>query len=327
MNPIMNPLPRVRLGRTGIQVSELCLGTLIYGRLQARLSPEEGARAIRRAIELGITFIDTAKTYETYDHVRLGLAGTGRDDIVIASKSPAKTAAEMRTDVEAALGAMNREYLDVFHLHLIRSANDLKSREGALDALVSLRREGKIRATGISVHGVAGARAALAYPEIDVVFPLLNRKGLGVSDGTVDEMTGAIRELRDNDRGLYVMKPLGGGHLIDDIPGAIGYVRELGLFDAVAVGLKTVAEVEVMLGVFAGDEAAIARSREMGRDRTGSKRLHFYTSMCTRCGSCVEECAQGALSLGEQSPVVDPERCVLCGYCAAVCPRFAIRVV
>jgi len=54
------------LGRTGIGVTELCFGTLILGALQSNLKPEEGAKAIRRALELGINFIDTAKTYKTH---------------------------------------------------------------------------------------------------------------------------------------------------------------------------------------------------------------------------------------------------------------------
>ena len=88
------------LGKTGIEVSELCLGTLIHGALQACMTPEEGAVSIRRALELGINFIDTAKTYKTYDHIRLG--SIDFKNVVIASKSPAKSAGEMRNDVEIA---------------------------------------------------------------------------------------------------------------------------------------------------------------------------------------------------------------------------------
>ena len=79
-------LKRVKLGRSGIDVTELCFGTLVLGRLQADLEPEEGAQSVRRALELGVNFIDTAKGYKTYEHTRLGIEGF--DDVVIASKSP-----------------------------------------------------------------------------------------------------------------------------------------------------------------------------------------------------------------------------------------------
>lgn len=55
------------LGNTGIEVSELCYGTLTLGPLQAQISARDGADAIRFALERGVNFIDTAHTYGTYD--------------------------------------------------------------------------------------------------------------------------------------------------------------------------------------------------------------------------------------------------------------------
>ncbi len=321
-------LSKNTLGNTGISVTELCLGTLIYGRLQADLPAEEGAKAVRRAVELGITFIDTAKTYDTYKHVRKGLEGyEDADDIVIASKSPSATYKEMREDVDAALNELRRDKIDIFHLHLIRSEEQMKEREGALQALAECKREGKIRAAGMSTHGVAGTKCALAYDDIEVVFPLLNKTGIGLCDGTRDEMIAVIRELKETGRGLYAMKPLGGGHLIHDIPDAIDFMRGLNLFDSISVGLKTPEEVEAMAGIFTGSMSARKKALDMGRDRANRKSLIIYDFLCEKCGSCIDECAQDALVMGENVPVVDTEKCVLCGYCAAVCPKFAIRVI
>lgn len=313
------------LGRSGIEVTELCFGTLILGDLQARLSPDEGARAIRHALEQGVTFIDTAKGYKTYEHVRLGIEGF--DDVVIASKSPVKSAREMRGDIEDCLRVLERDTIDIFHLHLVRSTEDMRAREGALDTLVKCKEAGMIRAIGLSSHGVEGTRCSLDHDEIDIVFPVMNMKGLGITDGTREEMLALIAEIRDTGRGLYVMKPLGGGHLIDDIPAAIHYVRALNLFDAIAVGLKTPEEAEVMVGVFEGDSGALDRAREMGRNRSNRKHIIVYEFICERCGSCVDACAQGAITLDEKKAVVDEQACILCGYCAEACPRFAIRVI
>ena len=236
------------LGRTGIEVSELCVGTLILGHLQANLEPKKGAEVIRKALDLGVNFIDTAKTYKTHEHVRLGIEGF--KDVIIATKSPVKSAHEMREDVEMCLRELNRDTIDIFHLHLIRSQNDIREREGALDTLVKCRQDGMIRAIGISTHGVVGTGCALDYDEIDVVFPIMNMKGLGITDGTQEEMLELITQIHSSGRGLYAMKPLGGGHLIDDIPAAIDYLRKLDLFDSISAGLKTPEEVEVMVGVF-----------------------------------------------------------------------------
>ncbi|MFC1650303.1 aldo/keto reductase [Candidatus Latescibacterota bacterium] len=313
------------LGRTGIEVTELCFGTLILGPLQADLTPQEGAKAVRRALELGVNFIDTAKTYKTHEHTRLGIEGFR--DTIIATKSPVKTAIEMREDVETCLRELGRDTIDIFHLHFVKSADDMREREGALDTLVKCREAGMIRAIGISSHGIQGTKCALDYNEIDVVFPIMNSKGLGILDSTRDELLAVIEEIHSNGRGLYSMKPLGGGHLIDDIPASIEYLRNLELFDSISAGLKTPEEAEVMVGVFEHDNSAFERALIMGKERANRKQLIIYEFMCEKCGACVEACGQGALSLGEKKAEVDADLCILCGYCAADCPKFAIRVI
>ena len=321
----MSILNKKKLGRTGIEVTELCLGTLTLGTFQANLEPEEGAKTVRRALELGINFIDTAKTYKSHIHVKLGSGGFR--NTVIATKSLVKTASEMRDDVETCLRELGRETIDIFHLHLVRNTTDMREREGALDVLLKYKQAGMIRAVGLSAHGVEGARCALDYDEIDVVFPVMNMKGLGITDGTQEEMLKTVREIHSSGRGIYVMKPLGGGHLINDIQEAIEYLRDLHLFDSISVGLKTPEEVEVMLGVFEHDTDAIDRALAMGKERTNQKHLIIYDFICEKCGACVDACDQGALSLNEKCAEVNPELCILCGYCAAACPRFAIRVI
>jgi len=317
-------LKHMVLGKSGLDVTELCFGTLILGHLQANLPPEEGAKAVRRALELGVNFIDTAKGYKTYEHTRLGTEGFS--NVVIASKSPVKNAGEMRADVESCLRALGRDTVDIFHLHLIKDIDDLREREGALSTLVQCRESGMIRAVGLSAHGPKGVLAALEYEEIEVVFPVFNRKGLGIIDGSMEEMLDAVQKVRQRGLGLYAMKPLAGGHLIGDIPSAVKYVRDLGIFDSVAVGLKTPEEAEIMAGVFEDDPRMIERALITGKKRAGEKRLIIY-DFCKRCGICVEACAQGALSLGEKKARVNVEKCILCGYCAAACPHFYIRVI
>ena len=317
-------LQKVILGKSGIEVTELCLGTLILGYLQADLTPLEGAKTVRKAMELGINFIDTAKGYKTYSHIRLGIEGFS--DVVIASKSTAKTSQEMREDVETSLREMGRDTIDIFHLHLIKSLSEMREREGALDALVRCREAGLIRSIGLSAHGPDGVLAALAYDEIEVVFPVMNKKGLGIIGGTHQEMLAAVQRARKRNIGLYDMKPLAGGHFIDNIPEAIRYVRELEIFHSIAVGLKTPDEVDTMVGLFEGDSISYSRAISAGKNRADKKHLIVYDT-CKRCGACTTACAQEALTLGEKKAQVNTDLCILCGYCAASCPNFVIRVI
>lgn len=313
------------LGKTGIEVTELCIGTLILGSLQANLTPEEGAPAVRRALKRGINFIDTAMGYKTYQHILKGAEGF--KDYIVASKSPVSDPGQMMNHVDDCLRQLNRDTIDIFHLHLIKSVEDMKNREGVLHTLVKCKEAGKIRAIGLSAHGPDGVIAALGYDEIEVVFPLLNSKGLGINGGTRDKMVEAVHRVADKGLGLYVMKPLAGGHLIDDIPSAISYIRDLELFDSISVGLKTPEEVDIMIGVFENDADAIEKALRIGKEKAGKKRLIVYEFQCERCGACVDACAQEAISVGEKSAVVNHSKCILCGYCAAACPKFAIRVV
>lgn len=126
----------VEIGNTGMKVTELCHGTLILGQLQANLTPEEGARAIRKSFELGVNFYDTAQGYRTYPHMALGLKGVDRSKVVIASKSHARSYDDMKAAVEECLRELALEQIGVFHL-----ARSFSGRGGCL----SQRAAGKAR--------------------------------------------------------------------------------------------------------------------------------------------------------------------------------------
>jgi predicted aldo/keto reductase-like oxidoreductase len=318
-------MKRSELGNTGLEVTELCFGTLIFGKLQANISPEEGARAIRRARELGINFFDTAQIYGTYPHLREGLKGD-KDDLVIASKSRVKSYEEMKDAVEEALLAMELEHIDIFHLHLVKSDEDLRQREDALECLQDYKERGIISAIGISAHSPKGVKAVLDRDEIEVVFPVINKKGIGIIDGTFQEMLSVIKAAKERGKALYAMKPLGGGHLINDIKSSIDYVRGLGIFDSISVGMKTPEEVEMDVGIFEGDENYIKQAEKLGIIKRTLKRLVIYDT-CIACGTCEENCDQGAIKVVDNKARVDRDKCILCGYCASSCPVFCIRVV
>src|SRR6266545_6406020 len=98
------------LGNTGMQIFPLVFGTLPLGPLQAGLSPEEGGRLIRHALELGVNLVDTAELYGTYPHICAALDGYS-GTVHIASKTHANDAATARSHVERALRELSREQL------------------------------------------------------------------------------------------------------------------------------------------------------------------------------------------------------------------------
>lgn len=320
------------LGKTGINVSELSFGTLILGWLQANMTEEEAAPAIEKALDLGINFFDTAQSYRTQTHLRAGL-GARKNDVVIATKTHERTREGAQKAFEESLRELDRETIDIYDFHLIDSAADLAHRQPVLDYFLELKETGRIRAIGASVHKVEAARAVAVHPDIDVVFPVLNSHGLGITDGTREDMLDACRTAAENGKGIYVMKPLGGGHLRQAPLEAFTYLRDTCLVDSICAGMKSPAEVEMNVRLFEGRTVSQGILAEV---ETVPRTLRIY-DRCGGCGACIDTCDQGALSLDlskadesrgkKGQSVVDHDKCILCGYCAEVCPEFTIRII
>ena len=78
-------MKRVRLGRSGLMVSPLAIGTLTMSPLQKNLPPERGAEILLYAAEKGVNLFDTAQYYDTYEPLRLALKQ--RPDLLVSTKS------------------------------------------------------------------------------------------------------------------------------------------------------------------------------------------------------------------------------------------------
>lgn len=310
------------LGATGIRVSRLCFGTLTIGPLQAGLPLEQGAEILAYAMERGVNFFDTAQLYGTYPHLRRAMERTGKYDTVIATKTYAYDRRLAAEALEEARRELNRDVIDLFLLHEQESIHTLRGHREALDYLLEQKAKGVIRAVGASMHRVAAVEGAVAMG-LEVIHPLLNLEGLGIMDGTREEMEAATQAAHQAGVGVFSMKPLGGGNLFAQADACLAYARALPFVDSVALGMQSLEEAAANIdyfeqGRFSPQAAAVLAAK--------TRRLHI-DDWCEGCGACVNTCGQGALALGEDRVHCDHSRCVLCGYCAAVCPAWAIKVV
>src|ERR1700761_9391446 len=152
------------LGRTGVSVSKLCLGALMFGDWGNK-DHDESIQIIHRALDAGINFIDTADFYsggESEVIVGKALAGGRRDDVVLASKvympmgeDPNQRGTSRRWIIRSAEDTLRRlgtDYLDLYQVHRYDPETDLDDTLGALTDLV---RAGKVRYLGHSTWPVS----------------------------------------------------------------------------------------------------------------------------------------------------------------------------
>jgi aryl-alcohol dehydrogenase-like predicted oxidoreductase len=168
------------LGRTGLSVSALSLGTAAlgveYGIAAAGSSsppPEAAAEAlIRAAVDRGITLIDTAPAYGTSERI-VGRAA-GRDArVIIATKV---TPHDLDASLDRSRRALDRDVLDIVQIH--NATADLIA-SGITDRLLAARSRGVIRVLGASVYGVEAALAVVrsgVYDVLQVAFNVLDQR-------------------------------------------------------------------------------------------------------------------------------------------------------
>ncbi len=145
------------MGRTGLKVSELCLGAMTFGR---ESSEEVSVQMLNHFVESGGNFIDTADVYSTgVSEAILGrwLKGKRRDDLVIATKvrftmgsgpnDAGLSRKHILSGVEGSLRRLDTDYIDLYQVHCWDRATPLEETLGTLDTLV---RSGKVRYIGAS---------------------------------------------------------------------------------------------------------------------------------------------------------------------------------
>lgn len=315
-------MEKVKLGNTGIEVSRLCFGSLTMTPFQANLSYDEGAELIKYAYSKGINFIDTAEIYENYEYIRRALKHIDRENFVIATKSYAYTKEMAEKSLNMALEKLETDYIDIFLLHEQESIYTIKGHWEAIEYFKQAKKEGKIRAIGISTHRLAGVDAVIEIDDLDLIHPIVNIEGIGIQDGTIEEMVKKLKILKSKGKGIYSMKPLGGGHLINNFEKSFEFVKNIKSIDSIAIGMQSIDEIDANIKII--ENKQIPESIKSNLRKKDRKLI--VADYCIACGNCVERCKQNGIEIidGQARP---NKECILCGYCAKVCPEFCIKVI
>lgn len=309
------------LGSTGIMVSRMCFGTLTLAPMQKNKSLSESREIFSLAMDLGVNFFDTADLYDNYHQIKQVVEL--KPDAVICTKSYDYTGSGVRKSLEKCLRSIDRDYVDLYLLHEQESRKTFEGHWEAIEELLKQKDAGKVRAIGISTHRVEGVADSCDYPELEVVFPLINYTGIGIEDGTRADMEAALVKAKASGKGLFGMKPFGGGNLLQDFDQCFDYILSLDALDAIAFGMQSADEVRYNILRMNGEPIPPGLKESV---RQAPKRL-LISDWCEGCGACVAKCGQKALHIENGMAKVEHSKCLTCGYCAAVCPMFCIKVI
>ena len=311
------------LGKTGFNVSKICYGTLTIGPLQKNLSIIDGANLLIYAYDRGINILDTAELYDNYAQIKESLNGRARESVHILTKSYAYDTKTAKNSLEKALKELGTDYIDGFLLHEQESEHTLRGHMEATEYFLKAKEEGYIRSFGISTHSINCVLASLKYDFIDVIHPLFNKTGIGILDGTTNQMLDAIKKAKTKGIGIYSMKPLGGGNLIKSYDEALEFVLDVKEIDSIAIGMQSKLEIDANIMKFNGE----ILNDQLRDSLQRQNRSLVISDWCIGCKECEKVCKQKAIKVINGKASVDQSKCVLCSYCAPRCKEFCIKII
>lgn len=313
----------VTLGKTGLKAHRNAFGALPI----QRTDKAEVVRILRRALDGGINFYDTARMY-TDSEEKIGEAFTGlRDRVILATKTRGLTPEAIETDLHTSLKDLKTDYIDVYQLHWASKAYRPGDGSGLYEAMQEAKQAGKIRFIGITAHSADVALDAAASGLYDTVQYPLNYL-------SSERELGLIELCRAGGVGLLGMKVLSGGLLANNPPACFAFIHQFGNVLPLW-GVQTMDQLEQFLALEADPPGLTPEMQAV----IAKDRAELDKAFCRGCGYClpcpvdipINDVARIALTLGRmrwesfttpdwQKKIARAAGCINCGLCAKRCP-------
>jgi aryl-alcohol dehydrogenase-like predicted oxidoreductase len=239
------------LGKTGIKVSRLAMGTGTHGvnrrsNQTEKLGIKGVADLLHAAYDNGINFWDSADQYGTHPHLKEGLKGIQREKVVILTKTHATSPAEMKADLDRYRKEIGTDYLDIVLLHLMTDPDWPEVKKGAMEVLARAREDGIIRAHGVSCHTFEALETASKSDWVQIDLARINPEGV-IMDDDIPKVVKVLENMHKNGKGVIGMKVLGGGRLRNQVDKCLRYVLNLDCVDAFTVGQENIKEMKDLI--------------------------------------------------------------------------------
>ena len=310
------------LGKTGIVCDRNGFGALPIQRVETAKAIE----ILRRALDGGITYFDTARLYSDSEE-KLGLAFAGmRDKIFLATKTPATTPDAFWRDLETSLTKLKTDYIDVYQFHCAAKSFAPDDGTGMYECMLEAKKQGKIRHIGLTAHLLGVARDCVESGLYETLqYPL--------SYLSSDDEIAMVRRGTELGMGLVAMKGLAGG-LITNAAAASAFLAQ---FPGVLPiwGIQRDKELDDFLG-FVNHPVSMTPELALFIEQDKKELVGEFCRGCGYCMPCPEgitiwQSARMSLMLRRapsahwltpeiQEMMKAVERCKHCGACAKKCP-------
>jgi predicted aldo/keto reductase-like oxidoreductase len=259
---VKSPTDRVRLGRSGLKVSVVGVGTGTIGYAhhsnQTQLGQEEFTRLVRHAFDRGVNFFDLADAYGSHTFFREAMRGVPRDSYVIQTKTDSRDPQDARDDVERFLSELKTDYIDSLIVHCVTESDWTVRYRGVMDVFSEAKRQGKVRAVGVTCHSFGALEAAAASDWVEINQVRWNPRAAHMDAG-VEKARSLFARMRAKGQGMIGMKVVGQGDIVEGgralkPADCFRFQIESGVVDAIVVGVERTEHVDELL---AGTQLAL----------------------------------------------------------------------
>lgn len=240
----------VPLGKTGIKVSRLAVGTgtVAFNKHshQTRLGQQRFTELMRYAFDRGVRFFDLADQYGSHPFFARALKdGIPREEIVINTKI--WVAGSKEQDAKRTLDRFRREldtdYLDAVLLHCILDDDWPQRLRRWMDGLQDAKEKKIIGAHGVSCHSVGALNAAAKEPWVDYIQARINHLGIRM-DAPPEVVVPVLKRAHASGKGIGGMKILGEGEVSHRGEESLRFVLGLGCVDTLVIGFESKEEID-----------------------------------------------------------------------------------
>lgn len=252
-----DPYETVALGRSGLKLSRVCLGTGMRGGNRqsnhTRMGRAKFEALLKGSYDRGVRVFDLADLYGTHPYVVPALSGIPRDRYHLITKiwfRPGGIPEPERPDadvvIERFLRELKTDYIDLLLLHCVVSPKWPEELRKQMDIIAKFKDKGVVRAHGVSCHSLEALEAAVTEPWVDSVHARINPYGDSM-DGPADQVAPVLKKLCNAGKGVVGMKIIGEGRYRHDDAkknASISFALNLGCVHVLNVGCESLDEVD-----------------------------------------------------------------------------------